>query len=270
MVVEDTLKTLVERRSVRAVAQVGSAGTPLAWAGSLPQLLVVDRKVQTPTREMQDGMVLHLFPYAALEEGQLPVALLAEARIVYDPTRLLTRQASHLPAADPKTLQKSARALLDRIQLNRQPDFIQALFVARQVFLENVLPMHLSPAQHFVSDCRFPEYLQNRLSLTQPRVLSALNELFALRHPEEASLLLAATRGLSLTQQEKRARIANEAGFAQGSIFYLRQESTRIHQEALKQWAHLPAPRRERLSQLWGLERSPLGWVAVNLVREFL
>lgn len=275
MVLDDTplntlLKELTERRSVRAIAKVGSFGTPLQWAGSLPQLLVVDRKVQSPAQEIKNGVVLHQFPYEALEQGSFPTGLLAEARMEYDPTRLLTKQQKNLPTPDHKQLVKKGQERLKKIHLNKQADFIEALLVSREVFLDHVIPQVLPPEQMFCSDLRFPEHLQNRLSLSAPQVLSALEELFALRHPEEAPGLLAATRGLSLTQQEKRARAAVESGYLRGSMFYLRQQSTRIHREALKQWNHLPAARIERLNQLWGLERSPLGWVAVHLVQEFL
>lgn len=270
MILEDTLKETMERRSVRAVARVGSFDGPHPWAGSIPQLLVVDRKVTEPTRELRNGVVFHQFPYEVLEIGGFPVGLLAEARIDYDPTRMLHRQKHSMATMDARLLKEQAFKILKDLPLNRQPDLIQALMVAREVFLSHVVPLHMAPEQMFISECRYPEHLQNRLSLSAPRILGALDELFALRHPEEAPGLLAATRGLSLTQQEKRARVAVEAGFRQGSIFYLRQESTRVHREALKQWSHLPAARRERLSQLWGLEHAPLGWVAVNLVRDLL
>ncbi|GEM45400.1 hypothetical protein [Deinococcus cellulosilyticus] len=270
MILEDTLRETIERRSVRAVARVGSYDGPHPWAGSIPQLLVVDRKVSEATRELRGGVVFHLFPYDVLELGGFPTGLLAEARIEYDPTRLLHRQQNSMATMDAGLLKEQAQKILKDLPLNRQADLIHALLVSREVFLSHVVPLHMPPEQMFLSECRYPEYLQNRLSLSSPRILGALDELFALRHPEEAPALLAATRGLSLTQQEKRARIAVEAGFRQGSIFYLRQESVKVHREALKQWTHLPATRRERLSQLWGLEHAPLGWVAVNLVRELL
>jgi hypothetical protein len=82
--------------------------------------------------------------------------------------------------------------------------------------------------------------------------------------------VLLATRGLNLLAQEKRARAAFGAGYYDGAVRYLRDETARTHRADLTGWAHLSGARRERLSTLLGLERSPLGPTALQVAEQLL
>ena len=75
---------------------------------------------------------------------------------------------------------------------------------------------------------------------------------------------------LGLTEQERKARAAFQAGYYDGAVRLLRDETARLHRADLGAWNHLSAARREKLGRLLGISRAPLGPAALHLAAELL
>ena len=286
------LARLVVERKVRAAAWAGSHGTEHAWAGSLPTLVVFERGLLSPQAETRAGLTLERFPYERLEawrdwdaarEGA-PLALLATSRLAYDPTGHYGRIQKMLWALPPEKLAayrsdllEGARAELDALtRRGARPGAGNAgqllcLTGARQVGLDRLYPAlltHLHAWPEF--EVRLPHAWRAAAGLRFPRSIYLLDRLYGFGGEEEARRALMATRGLGLLEQEKRARAAFQAGYYDGAVRLLRDEAARTHAADLAGWTHLSAAKRERLSALLGLERSPLGPSALEVAEQLL
>ncbi|MBB6099270.1 hypothetical protein HNR42_002708 [Deinobacterium chartae] len=293
---EAWLASYQERRSVRGLAWSGSQGTDLSWRGAVRVLLSFERRLEAETREAlhfpEGEVLLRRFPYEHLEEWrdwqlalrEAPVALLADMRPLYDPTGNLARIRRMLDALEGPDLADYRTDLLRRAhedlsawrkrlsQPARHPaEQIRGLLRARELATGLLYPALLSLSGSFLeSDLRYPERLRAAALLRFPRAVYLLDPLYGFGGEAEARHILQATRGLGLGDAERRAREALEAGFFDGAVFFLRQESARGRDADLRDWNHLPHARRERLSLLWGLERCPLGPAALQLAETLL
>lgn len=282
---------LIADRKVRALAAIGSHGTDLQWQGSVPTLLTFERGLLSDQTETRAGIQVRRLPFEKLElwrdwdtaQQEAPLAVLATARLLYDPTgnlgriqRVLLSLAPERRALYRQELLAQAQTRLDeaRTELGRGrgvPEQLLALVTAREVALSQLYPallsvLHLWPE----SEVRLPHVWRAVAGLRFPKSVYGLERLYAFGGPEEARKCLLATRGLGMVEQERRARAAFTAGYYDGAVRLLRDEAATLHRADLHRWTLVSAARQSKLSQLIGLERSPIGPVALDIAQELL
>ena len=292
---EADLEKLQERlthdRKVRALAAAGSYGTDQAWRGSVPTLLSFERGLVSAQSELRAG-ILHLRqPFERLEQWRdwdsaqagAPLATLATARTLYDPTGNLGRIQKMLLGltgtqralyreellSRAQTRLDAARAALGRGQ--SVPEQLLALVAARSLALETLYPALLGWLHAWPEfELRLPHAWRATAGLRFPRSVYGLERLYAFGGEDEARRCLLATRGLGMLEQERRARLAHQAGYYDGAVRLLRDEAAALHRADLARWTALSAARQGKLSTLIGLERSPLGPTALKIAQELL
>ncbi len=286
------LSRLISERKVRAAAWAGSYGTEHVWAGSLPTLVVFERGPLSRQVETRAGLTLERFPYEKLEEWRdwdaardaAPLALLATSRVAYDPTgyygriqKMLWSLPEERLAAYRSELLEGARERLEALagQVARlgtgSAGQLLALVGAREVALGQLYPALLTYLHAWPEfEIRLPHAWRAAAGLRFPRSVYLLDRLYGFGGEDEARRVLLATRGLGLLEQEKRARAAFQAGYYDGAVRLLRDEAAHTHAADLAGWTHLSAAKRERLSTLLGLERSPLGPSALEAAGQLL
>ena len=288
---EKLQERLIADRKVRALAIVGSYGTAEQWQGSVPTLLTFERGLLSAQTEVRAGVRLERQPYERLEgwrdgaQAQIdaPLSMLATGRVLYDPTgnfgriqRMLLGLAPERRALYRQERLTEAQARLDagRGLLGRGqnvPEQLLALVTAREVALGQLYPallslLHLWPE----SEVRLPYYWRMLAGLRFPKSIYNLERLYGFGGLDEARRCLLATRGLGLVEQERRARAAFTAGYYDGAVRLLRDETARSHRADLERWTVLSPARQGKLAQLIGLERSPLGPTALDIAQELL
>ncbi|GAA5531914.1 hypothetical protein [Deinococcus aluminii] len=283
---------LVADRKVRAVAQAGSYGTDEAWAGSQPTLVAFERGLLSPHTETRAGVTVHRFPYEKLEawrdwdtaREEAPIALLATSRVAYDPTgnygriqrTLWNLNAERLAAHREDLLNQAAARLETARRTSTGPgsgmqEQLLALAEARAVAVDLLYPAlltHLHGWPEF--EIRLPHAWRAAAGLRFPKAVYHLDNLYGFGGEAEARRVLLATRGLGLLDQEKRARAAFQAGYYDGAVRYLRDETARTHSKDLERWAYLSSARRDKLGVLLGVTLSPLGPAALAIAGELL
>ena len=292
---QGVIASLSAERRVRALAGVGSYGTPWQWAGSVPALLVYERGLSAPRTEDQAGAVLHRFPAELLEEAarsERPwqvlgdsLRLLAQGRSIYDPGKLLAKGQRRLSGLPPAALAAYRAELLDEAE-RRLKGAGRSLIVgsgvaaqlvslteARRVASALLYPallthLHEWPAPE--STLRSPHHWRVRAGLMFPKAVYHLDTLYGFGGEAEARRVLLATRGLGLTAQEKRARIAVQSGYYDGAVRFVRDEAARQWSGELERWTSLSGARQEKLSVLLGAGLSPLGPVALQVASGLL
>lgn len=289
---EKILDRLVHERKVRAIAWAGSYGTENAWEGSVPTLVTFERGLLSPHSETRANLTLERFPYEQLEAWrdwelagkEAPLALLATSRVAYDPTgyyariqKTLWNLSEEKLAAYRSDLLNGAQGAIEDARKNlARPghavaEQLRCLVSAREIALNLLYPAlltHLHAWPEF--EVRLPHAWRAVAGLKFPRAIYRLDLLYGFGGEDEARRVLLATRGLGLLQQEKRARAAFAHGYYDGAVRLLRDETARTHAPDLQNWAHLSAVKRERLSTLLGLERSPLGPSALQAAERLL
>ncbi|AWN22926.1 hypothetical protein DKM44_06535 [Deinococcus irradiatisoli] len=287
------IEQLTGERKVRALAETGSHGTPLAWAGSQPGLLSFERGLNTLSRESGRGVRRLRVPYEVLERWQeadtallaapLPPALLAQARVVYDPAGALTRVQRQLQQLTPQqfavyreSLIQQAETRLEAVEALLQRGSgvaaqLLALADARRAAVECLYPALLTHLQLWpASGVRLPHFWRAQAGLPFPKAVGRLDQLYAFGAEAEARRVLLATRGLNLVEQEKRARLAVQAGYYDGAVRFLRDEAAQRWRADLERWPYLSGARQDKLGTLLGAGSSPLGPVAAALVRDLI
>ncbi|GGQ92551.1 hypothetical protein [Deinococcus ruber] len=288
---EKLQERLIADRKVRALAAVGSYGTDQQWRGSVPTLLSFERGLLSEHSELRAG-ILHLRqPYEKLEswrdwdtaQAEAPLATLAAARVLYDPTGNLgriqklmgglseTRRALYREELLSKAQERldAARTALGRGQ--GIPEQLLALVTARDVALKQLYPALLSHLHVWPEfELRLPHAWRAVAGLRFPKSVYGLERLYAFGGEDEARRCLLATRGLGMVEQERHARQAHQAGYYDGAVRLLRDEAARLHRPDLERWTALSAARRDKLSTLIGIERSPLGPTALKIAQELL
>ncbi|MDV6373542.1 hypothetical protein [Deinococcus arenicola] len=283
---------LVADRKVRAVAQAGSYGTELAWAGSQPTFVTFERDLLSPQAETRAGVAVERFPYDRLEawrdwdtaRAEAPLALLATSRVLYDPTgnygriqrTLWNLNAAQRAAYRAELLNLAEGGLTIARAAHTGPghgvqEQLLALADARDIALNLLYPAlltHLHAWPEF--EVRLPHAWRASAGLRFPKAIYHLEQFYAFGGQEEARRALLATRGLGLLAQERRARTAYMAGYYDGALRYLRDETAHVHRADLARWASLSSARREKLGTLLGVTRAPLGPAALNLAGELL
>ncbi|WP_293914170.1 hypothetical protein [Deinococcus sp.] len=302
------IESLVAERKVRAVAEVGPADLP-AWAGTQPSLLTFERGLDTAQTgtvqigavqmgsvqtQMRSGVSILRQPYDSLERWldwdtlrTEPGALrrLALCRAVYDPTGHLGRISRTLAALSAGQLEEHRHQLLNQAEyrlgaaqalLGPGGSLAAQLLVladVRQLATELLYPallthLHLWPGQP--GDLRLPHLWRAQLGLRCPKAVYRLDALQGFGGEAQARQVLLASRGLNLTEQEKRARLAVQHGYYDGAVLQLRSEAARIWRADIERWTYLTSARRDKLGTLLGASVSPLGPVAVELARELV
>lgn len=283
---------LVADRKVRAVAQAGSFGTEFAWSGSRPLFVTFERGLSSPQVETRGGVTIERFPYDRLEawrdwetaRQEAPLALLATSRIAYDPTGFYGRiqrtlwnlSASQLAAQRSDLLFQAEELLRSSVAAytgvgHGVQEQLLALADARDIALRLLYPAlltHLHAWPEF--EIRLPHAWRAVAGLRFPKAVYRLENLYGFGGEAEARRVLLATRGLGLLEQERLARSAFQAGYYDGAVRYLRDESARLHRRDLERWSFLSSARRDKLGTLLGVTRSPLGPAALDLVHTLL
>ena len=278
-------------RKVRALAAAGSYGSEEGWAGSVPTFVTFERGLLSRHSELRAGVLLERFPFEKLEQwrdwdaaqAEAPLGLLATSRLSYDPTGHFGRIQRTLLGLPEERLALYRGELLTRAgerlaaaaaSLGRGsgiPEQVTALVLAREVALEQLYPALLSWLHAWPEfEVRLPHAWRAAAGLRFPRSVYQLERLYAFGGEEEARRCLLATRGLGLVEQEKRGRAAFQSGYYDGTVRLLRDEAARTHRADLERWTLLPAARRDKLSQLIGVGRSPLGPTALAVAGELL
>ena len=287
------LGSLIAERKVRAVAEVADQGGS-GWAGSEPALLSFERGLDQAQTQMRSGVCLRRAPYGSLEGWLDWDALRAEpawlrdlagSRALYDPAGHLERLAGLLARLSAGQLETYRTDLLNQAEMRL--DAAQALLGpggslaaqllvladARRVAVELLYPallthLHLWPGQQ--SDLRLPHLWRSQAGLRAPKAVYRLDALQGFGGDSQARQMLLASRGLNLTEQEKRARLAVQHGYYDGAVLQLRLEAARIWRADLERWTYLTPARRDKLGIMLGASVSPLGPVAVELARELV
>lgn len=288
---ERVSERLVADRKVRAVAHAGSYDTEQAWAGSQPLFVVFERGVSSPETEIRAGVTVQRYPYEQLESWrdwntarqEAPLALLATSRVAYDPTGYFGRiqrtlwnlSAAQLAAYRNDLMLQAEDALAQAVARHKgaagAQESLLALADAREIALGTLYPAlltHIHAWPEFYM--RLPHAWRASAGLRFPKAVYVLENLYGFGGQEEARRVLLATRGLGLVEQEKRARAAYTAGYYDGAVRYLRDETAQTHRADLERWEHLSSTRRDKLSTLLGVTRSPLGPAALDAVRHLL
>ena len=283
---------LVSDRKVRAVAQAGSYGSELAWAGSVPTFITFERGLLSAQTETRSGVTLHRYPYEQLElwrdwevaRPEAPVALLATARVAYDPTGFFGRiQRTLWNLSEAQLAEYRSELLFGAAERHRAAldahtgpghgprEQLLALAEARDIAVKLLYPALLTHIERWPEyEIRLPHAWRASAGLRFPKAIYHLDQLYGFGGEAEAKRMLVATRGLGLVEQEKRARAAVQAGYYDGAVRFLRDETARVTRTDLERWAHLSSARRDKLGILLGVTRSPLGPGALDLVRELL
>lgn len=283
---------LVADRKVRAVAWVGSYGSEQAWEGSVPTLVTFERGLVSPQQESRGGVTLHRYPYENLEAWRdweearpaAPIPLLATARIAYDPTGFFGRiqrtlwnlSEAQLAGYRSELLLQAAQRHQAALEAYTGPahgprEQLLALAEARVIAVTLLYPALLSHVEGWPEfEIRLPHAWRASAGLRFPKAIYHLDQLYGFGGEAEAKRMLVSTRGLGMVEQEKRARAAVQAGYYDGAVRYLRDETARVAHADLERWAHLSSVRRDKLGTLLGVTRSPLGPGALDLVRELL
>lgn len=285
---ERVSERLVADRKVRAVAHAGSYDTENAWAGSQPLFVTFERDLTFPASETRAGVTIQRYPYENLEawrewdraRHEAPLALLATSRVAYDPTGFYGRiqrmlwnlSEGQLAAHRSELLFQAGEALRDTVKSYTGPghgaqEQLLALTEARDIALKVLYPAlltHLHAWPEF--EIRLPHAWRASAGLKFPKAVYHLENLYGFGGETEARRVLLATRGLGLVEEERRARAAFQAGYYDGAVRYLRDEAARTHRHDLERWAFISSARRDRLSTLLGVTRSPLGPAALDIV----
>ncbi|GGL90981.1 hypothetical protein GCM10010840_31320 [Deinococcus aerolatus] len=283
---------LVADRKVRAVAAAGGYGTELAWAGSQPTFVTFERDLLSPQAETRAGVSVERFPFGKLEawrdwdvaRAEAPLALLATSRVLYDPTghygriqrTLWNLSAAQRAAYRAELLNLAAEGLAQARAAHTGPghgvqEQLLALADARNIALGLLYPALLSHLHLWPEfEVRLPHAWRASAGLRFPKAIYRLEQLYAFGGQEEARRALLATRGLGLLAQERRARAAYTAGYYDGALRYLRDETARTHRADLARWSSLSSARREKLGTLMGVTRAPLGPAALHLLEELM
>lgn len=283
---------LIADRKVRAVAQAGSYGTEFAWAGSQPTFVTFERDLLSPRSETRAGVTLERFPFQKLEawrdwniaRHEAPLALLATSRVVYDPTggygriqrTLWNLSESQRAAHRAELLNLAAERLVAARETQTGPGSgaaqqLLALADSRDIALTLLYPALLTHLHQWPEfEIRLPHAWRASAGLRYPKATHRLERLYAFGGEDEARRVLLATRGLGLVEQERRARAAFQAGYYDGAVRYLRDETARTHRHDLQNWLHLSSGRQEKLGTLMGATRAPLGPAALSVVQELL
>ncbi len=287
---ERVSERLVADRKVRAVAQAGSYGTDLAWVGSQPIFITFQRDLLSYHQEVRGGVTIERFPYAKLEEwrdwekarAEAPLGLLANSRVSYDPTGAYSKiqrtlwnlNSSQLAAYRTDLLNQAEARIKQSRRINTGSNINQqvlTLVEARGIAISLLYPALLTHLHSWPeTELRLPYMWRAIAGLRYPKAIYALEELYGFGDEDEARRVLLATRGLGLLEQERRARLAFQAGYYDGVVRFLRDETGKCHDRDLQQWTALTAPRREKLSHLLGVTRSPLGPAALNSTEKLL
>ena len=281
---------LIARRTVRAWRRWRQGGTAPAWAGSVPTWLIVERGLGAPQVSSEDGVRLWRLPYSALEGSRdwaalralgLPLGLLARSRAVYDPSGQLLRLQRTLSQLTPAdwavyraelTGQAGERLELAEARLRGGNTLAAQLVVLAQVrrtAVEQLYPALLTRLQLWPHmGLRLPHQWRAQAGVAFPRAVHHLDALYGYGGEAEARRVLLASRGFGLTEQEKRARLAIQAGYYDGAVRFLRDEAAERWLADLENWTYLSSARRDKLATLLGAGVSPLGPVALALARE--
>lgn len=282
-------------RRIRAAAYWHSEAGQ-RWAGSPTLLLVFERRA-APRLE-GDTLILPFEPLeqalaaafggvlAALQELARPLAVwglgtgwLAELEPLYDPARVLERlsrltvpaQEWEAERARSLTAGRSALAQASGEGMRGGAAALGGLLSARRIALDYAYPALMASLGRWpAAGVRAAHHWRTDLSLPAPRALSLLESLYGLGGENEAKAVLAALRGMGMLPQEREARLALQHGYADGVTRWLRDEVARHHAHDLNRWLYLAPARRERLSVLLGLERSPLGASALEVAGQLL
>lgn len=290
---EQTIAEFKEDSNVRVLAKVGSFDTPTAWSGSIPSLLIFEKERDQHLYELQHDLNLLYLPFKQLEEWQdwniaqqpaTPLGILATGRIIYDPTNKLQTVQDMLAQLSQEQLQKYRQELLafaekrlqKAIRAHTGPghgaqDQLFALITARDIAVTQLYPalltyLHLWP----LHEIRLPYSWRATVGLYYPKAIYQLEHLYGFGNQAEARHVLLATRGLDMVEEERRARNAHQAGYFDGAVRYLRDVTAQKHYNDLKRWTHISSGRREKLSVLLGITRSPLGPAALEAVQELI
>ena len=283
---------LVADRKVRAVAQAGSFGTEFAWEGSRPLFVTFERGLQSPHTESRSGVTVERFPYEKLEawrdwetaRQEAPLALLATSRVAYDPTGFYGRiqrnlwnlSESQLAAYRSDLVFQAEELLAESVSTRTGPghgagEQLLALADARDMALKLLYPALLTWLHAWPEfEIRLPHAWRAVAGLRFPKAVYRLENLYGFGGEAEARRVLLATRGLGLVEQERLARAAFQAGYYDGAVRYLRDETARMHRSDLERWGFISSTRRDKLGTLLGVTRSPLGPAALNLVSELI
>jgi len=290
--IQTFLQTSSSRREVRAIALGRPLTTPLEQQFQKPKLLLFERRLDAPLEEETSELCVLRFPFETLErwrdwdalERKAPLHLMFRFEPLYDPADGLKRVAKVFSSLEPKTLKKHAldkleaakRQLEDWKKRANRPDHRSSEQILALVRARTLLRTHLYPALlarrgvWFESQWGYPELLRDLALLEAPRAVYALDELYGFGGEEEAKKLIPATRGLGLSGAEREAKKALEGAYFDGAVMFLRDETAKRRAEDLSGWTHLTPSRQERLSLLLGLERAPLGLVALATVERVL
>lgn len=283
---------LTGERKVRALAEAGSFGTPLAWAGSQPTLLVFERGLKARSSAAESGVRMLRVPYEWLEtwpeSGEwhaepLFLGQLSRSRPVYDPAGGLARVRRALSSPTQEQLSGYRDGLLN--EASKRLSAVQAILPlgsgvsaqvlalaeARSIALTCLYPALLSHLALWpTSGVRVPHFWRAQAGLRFPRGIDRFEQLYAFGGEREARRVLLATRGLNLVEPEKRARLALQAGYYDGAVRFLRDEAAQRWRAELENWTYLSGPRREKLSLLLGVGSSPLGPVAAEQIEQLI
>lgn len=283
---------LVADRKVRAVAHVGSYGSENAWAGSVPTFMTFERGLLSAQTEERAGVTVLRYPYEQLERWrdweearpEAPIPLLATSRVAYDPTgffgriqRTLWNLSEAQLAAYRNDLLFQAGERLDAARTgytgpgHGAQEQLLALAEARAIATQLLYPALLSHLEDWPEfEIRLPHSWRAKAGLRFPKAIYRLDGLYGFGGEGEARQMLVATRGLGLVEQEKRARFAVQSGYYDGAVRFLRDEAARVSRTDLERWSYLSSARRDKLSVLLGVTRSPLGPAALDQTRELL
>lgn len=289
---ERVSERLVADRKVRAVAHAGSYDTEYAWAGSQPLFVTFERDLTFPATETRAGITVQRYPYEQLERWrdwdqaklEAPLALLATSRVAYDPTGYYGRiqrmlwnlSEGQLAAHRSELLFQAKEALQEAISAYTGPghgaqEQLLALQSARDIALKVLYPALLTHIHAWPEfEIRLPHAWRASAGMKFPKAVYHLDHLYGFGGEPEARRVLLATRGLGLVEEERRARTALQAGYYDGAVRYLRDEAARTHRHDLERWGFISSARRDKLSTLLGVTRSPLGPAALEIVRTLI
>ncbi|ADY25554.1 hypothetical protein Deipr_0384 [Deinococcus proteolyticus MRP] len=289
---EKTAEKLISDRRVRAVAAAGSFDTDDAWAGSVPTYVAFERGVQSMQDDLRSGIRVVRFPYEQLERwrewevarAEAPLGLLASSRALYDPTGYFARIQRQLWTLSEERRadwrEETLRSVSEELAAMKQTfrsggagpaEQITALGEARRWATESLYPALLTHAGLWPEfELRLPHAWRAAAGLKFPKSVYLLEQLYGFGGRDEARAALLATRGLKMLAQEKLAHAAFDAGYYDGAVRYLRDETYVLHRTDIARWSHLSGMRQNKLSTLLGITRSPLGPAALKVAEELL
>lgn len=289
---EKMAEKLISDRRVRAVAAAGSFDTDDAWSGSIPTFVAFERGVSSVQDDTRTSIRVIRFPYEQLERwrewdeirSEAPLGLLATSRALYDPTGYFARIQRQLwNLSDERRAdwrEETLRSVSEELTAAKQSfraggagpaEQITALGEARRWATEQLYPALLTHAGLWPEfELRLPHAWRAAAGLKFPKSVYLLEQLYGFGGRDEARAALLATRGLKMMTQEKQARAAAEAGYYDGTVRFLRDETYLHHREDIARWPHLSGMRQNKLSVLLGITRSPLGPAALKVAEELI